>query len=198
MIVVRRNVDEFLCLLLNGAYHVWVAVAGGVDGNAGHEVQEAVAVDIEDFTATAVGHDKIGNTAIGVGHHTLVAASRSRALGPGTFRRVMVLVNMISSFFLFFVASALDASYFRASGRSPGPVAELARDLARRHLDKRGDGRIRVRRQAQARPANADGRHDLPFAVVDRSGNRHKPWLEFLDGQGVALLADLLKLATQP
>jgi len=49
VIEIRRDVQELLGLLLDGLDHFRVGVAGGVDGDAGHEVEKTVAVHIPDF-----------------------------------------------------------------------------------------------------------------------------------------------------
>ncbi len=58
VIEVRRNVNKAVRLLLNGRDDFGVAVAGGGDGDAGSEVDEAVAVHVPDLGALAVVHHK--------------------------------------------------------------------------------------------------------------------------------------------
>ena len=56
------DVDEFGGLVLNGFHYFGMTVAGGVDGDAGGEVEELVAVDVGDADAAA-----------GFGHHGIAA-----------------------------------------------------------------------------------------------------------------------------
>ena len=56
------HVDEFGGLVLNGLDYFGMTVAGGVDGDAGGEVEELVAVDVGDADAAA-----------GLGHHGIAA-----------------------------------------------------------------------------------------------------------------------------
>ena len=59
--VTGAEVLELLGLALDGGNHVRVAVPGGVDRDAGGEVQEHVAVDVLDGAAEAThGHDRVG------------------------------------------------------------------------------------------------------------------------------------------
>ena len=53
-----RHVDKLLGLLLDGLHYVGVGVACGEHGDAGREVDEAVAVDVPDMAALAVVHHK--------------------------------------------------------------------------------------------------------------------------------------------
>ena len=73
MVEVGRNVQELLGLLLNRAHDVRVAVARRIDGNAGHKVEVAVAVDVEDLRAAPVVHDKIGHAPVGRCNHLAIA-----------------------------------------------------------------------------------------------------------------------------
>ena len=57
----RREVDQLGCLLLDRRHDLRVRVAGRVDGDAGGEVEEQVAVDVLDRQAfTADGNDRVG------------------------------------------------------------------------------------------------------------------------------------------
>ena len=54
VIEVGRDVDELVGLLLDGLHHLGMGVAGGGDGDAGGEVEEAIAVHVQHFGAAAV------------------------------------------------------------------------------------------------------------------------------------------------
>ena len=61
VVVARAEVLELVGLALDGGDDVRVAVPGGVDRDAGGEVQEHVAVDVLDGAAEAAhGHDRVG------------------------------------------------------------------------------------------------------------------------------------------
>jgi hypothetical protein len=79
----RRDVDEPIGLLLDRGHHLRVSVAGRADGDAGGEVEEAVAVDIGDDDAGAgLGDEGIGARQ-GRAGDGLVALDDGTRLRPG-------------------------------------------------------------------------------------------------------------------
>ena len=81
MVIVSRDVKKLLGLLLNCLDHFGMAVAGGVDGNAGNQIHIAVAVHVPHFRALAVGHHKISHSSDRGGNH--LAVTRQNRFGLG-------------------------------------------------------------------------------------------------------------------
>ena len=89
-----RHMQESVRLLLDRGHHPRMGVAGGDDGDASREVEEAVAVDIRDPAARAVIHHE-GVRAREAGRHRLGVAgdqigglrSRQRRLDVGPHGR---------------------------------------------------------------------------------------------------------------
>ena len=73
--------QELLGLLLDRADDTWMAVAGGVDGNARHKIKIAVAVHVPYFGAAAVIHDEVGHTPISMRNDSAVAGQQIARLG---------------------------------------------------------------------------------------------------------------------
>ena len=83
------HVDQLAGLLLDGGDDFGMAMAGGVDGDAGGEVEELVAVDVFDANAAAAfGHQGIG---AGVSGEMMRASFSSTrwAFGPGNLVRIL-------------------------------------------------------------------------------------------------------------
>ena len=58
VVKIRRDMDEFLGVLLDGLHHLGVSMTGGDDGDAGGKIQKAVAIHIPHLGANAMIHDK--------------------------------------------------------------------------------------------------------------------------------------------
>ena len=73
MVKIGRDVDELLGLILDGFHHLWVAVTGGGDRNAGGKIQETIAIDIPHFAAATVIHHKWITTRVRGGDNGLIS-----------------------------------------------------------------------------------------------------------------------------
>ena len=62
VIIIRRNMQEFLGLILNGLDDFRMAVTGGSDRNAGGEIEKTVSVHIPNLAAAPVIHDERQST----------------------------------------------------------------------------------------------------------------------------------------
>jgi len=83
VIEIGRDVNKLLGLLLDGFDHGRVTVARGADGDAGGEVQEAVAVHVPGFAAAAVVHDEPIIARIGGGNRGRIARQDLARLWAG-------------------------------------------------------------------------------------------------------------------
>src|SRR6185312_13063131 len=81
--VVAGDVQEVVGGILDGLYHLRVRMAGAAHGDAGGEIEEAVAVDVPDLHATAPGHDEGVVTRIGGRADRAVALEERAGLGSG-------------------------------------------------------------------------------------------------------------------
>jgi hypothetical protein len=82
VVEVGRDVDELLGLLLNGADHLGVAVAGGANGNSGGEVEEVIVVHVPHVRALAVVHHKGVVTRVRGRDGNRIALQNCPRLGP--------------------------------------------------------------------------------------------------------------------
>jgi hypothetical protein len=90
--VSRGDVDEPVGLLLDGGHDLGMRVAGRADGDAGREVEEAVAVDIgHDGAGPGLGDQRIGTRQRGAGDGLValddLASLRTGQLGDDVRRR---------------------------------------------------------------------------------------------------------------
>ena len=77
------HVDQFGGLVLDGLHDFGMTVAGGVDGDAGGEVEELVAVDVFDAAAAAAFGDQRIAAGVGGRHPAIVGVDDGARFGSG-------------------------------------------------------------------------------------------------------------------
>ena len=82
--VARAVVQDVVDLGVDRRVDVGMGVTGGDDGDAGVEVEEAVAVDVLDDAAAAAAHDERVHARERRARHRLVAGDEAAAFGPGS------------------------------------------------------------------------------------------------------------------